>query len=599
MKLFKNIKRLGQGFSETILRFPITVIFLVAATITEAVSIQQEHNSSSDLILTFVMGAALSIVLQMVYERFFKDKLERYIGMGLSLVLTFCFFVYVKVQESDIQLSIQTAVIFFILFIAFLWIPVIKSRINFNESFLATFKAFFTATFFEGVLFLGLILIIGAIDILIVETDYKLYLHFANIIFALFAPVQFLSLIPYYPGKRNMEELKVENKADLEQSEEKNVIDMKSENLLRFTSPGRFLETLITYIILPITAVFTIILLIYIIANIRQDFWTDNLMEPLLISYSITVILVYLLASTLNNTMARLFRSIFPKVLVPIVLFQVVASLLKTREVGITYGRYYVIMFGIFAVISGVIFCFKSVHKNGLIAPVLIVLSLISILPFVNAFTLCREVQENRLQKVLEQNNMLVGQKVVPRPEISKNDKEIIISSIEYLEEVDAIDRISWLSEYKKSQNFEVTFGFSEYEDIGKNQFRSIYRDTRTPIPVEGYDYMMRTYINEENEQMLIEDSVVGGNTFSLYKEGNELILKDLAGEALHFSIDQLYDKASKVEEYDTNLDTQELIFTEENSTTRLTVIADNITIDLDSDNNEIQADIYVLIDFK
>ncbi|MDF2845952.1 MAG: putative rane protein, partial [Herbinix sp.] len=319
-------------------------------------------------------------------------------------------------------------------------------------------------------------------------------------------------------------------------------------------SPGRFLETLITYIILPITAVFTIILLIYIIANIRQDFWTDNLMEPLLISYSITVILVYLLASTLNNTMARLFRSIFPKVLVPIVLFQVVASLLKTREVGITYGRYYVILFGIFAVISGVIFCFKSVHKNGLIAPVLIVLSLISILPFINAFTLSREVQENRLQKVLEQNNMLVGQKVVPRPEISKNDKEIIISSIEYLEEVDA---------------------------------------------VEGYDYMMRTYVGKGDEQVLLEDYAIDGNIFSLYKEDNELILKDLTGEELHFSINRLYEKASTAEEYDTNLDTQELIFTEENATARLTVVAENITINLDNDNHDIQADIYVLIDFK
>ena len=57
--------------------------------------------------------------------------------------------------------------------------------------------------------------------------------------------------------------------------------------------PSKFLEGLISYIIIPITAIFTVILLLYVIMNITGDFWKDNLMEPLLVTFSITVIVVY------------------------------------------------------------------------------------------------------------------------------------------------------------------------------------------------------------------------------------------------------------------------------------------------------------------
>ena len=52
----------------------------------------------------------------------------------------------------------------------------------------------------------------------------------------------------------------------------------------------KFFEILISYIIIPLIAVFTIILLVYIIKNIGGEFWSDNLLEPMIVSYSIFVI---------------------------------------------------------------------------------------------------------------------------------------------------------------------------------------------------------------------------------------------------------------------------------------------------------------------
>ncbi len=612
MKMFKNIQKLGKGFSETIQRFPITIIFLAIAAITEAIAIQIDGTAPEKALLTFFTGAALSIVLQLLYERFFTKRKERNLFMVLSLALTLFYYFGIKMQDSDLQLSIQAAVIFFVLLISFLWVPVIKSRINFNQSFLVAFKAFFTTLLFQGVLLLGIFLILGAVDFLIINLNSKLYLHFGNLIYSFLAPIHFLSLIPFYPGRKvlmkenrsvnvDVETISESNVTgeSIDQQEDNGIISKREEELQRFLTPGKFLEALVTYIILPITAILTVILLLYIIVNIRKEFWTDNLMEPLLVSYSITVILVYLLASTFTNTLAKYFRVIFPKVLVPIVLFQVIASLLKTADVGITYGRYYVILFGIFAVIAGVIFCFKSIHKNGLIAPIVIVLSIVSILPFVNAFTLSRESQKDRLQQVLEQNDMLEGNKIIPKSDLTAKEKDIIVDSLEYLEEINEIKRIDFLSDYVFFKDFKSVFGFEQYGNDGdKYKYVSVYRDIASPILIEGYDYMTYTFIETNNNKLVIK-SDNAEQPFSLNLENQELILTDESGELLRFSLKQLFDKAITLENEGESLPTEKLTLTEENSSAKLTLILQNISLNAYDEGKDVQSDLYILIDFK
>ena len=68
---------------------------------------------------------------------------------------------------------------------------------------------------------------------------------------------------------------------------------------------------------------------------------------------------------------------------------------------GVTHGRYYVILFGIFATIAGLIFSFLPIKKNGIIVAVLIVFSAISIIPPIDAFTVSRVNQINLLEKTL------------------------------------------------------------------------------------------------------------------------------------------------------------------------------------------------------
>ena len=243
-------------------------------------------------------------------------------------------------------------------------------------------------------------------------------------------------------------------------------MDLQKETIDEAAHCPKFLEILISYILIPLIAVFTLILVIYIIKNIGGEFWTDNLLEPMLVSYAITVILVYILASEIENKFTAFFRKVFPKVLVPIVLFQITSSILSLADTGVTHTRYYVILFGVFAAIAGILMSFLPVRKNGVIAALLIVFAVISIVPPVDAFTVSRTSQTDMLKNALMKNNMLENNKIKPNESISDKDKQTITNAIYYLSRMEYTKKIAWLPEdFNVYDDFHNTFGFKEYQE--------------------------------------------------------------------------------------------------------------------------------------
>ena len=399
MKIIAFFKNRLRGLTDAISRYPLTTAFLVIAAIINAIDINNEKDLSKTL-LTLAVGAFLSAVSQVVYERFFSKTSIRFGLMIFVIVLTAGYYLIILPASTlSMEIMIRTSVALFALLFAFIWVPVIKSKISFNNSFMIAFKAFFNSLLFSVVIFGGVALIISAIDLLIFSVDYRAYSHAGNIIFILFAPMYFLSLIPIYPGESNKGPEETKRQTDV---------------VLKAAKCPKFFEILISYIIIPLIAVFTIILLVYIIKNIGGEFWSDNLLEPMIVSYSIFVIVVYLLASELENKFTVLFRKILPKVLVPIVVFQIISSLLSLSETGITHTRYYVILYGLFAAVSGILLSFLPVRKNGSVAALLIIFSIFSIVPPVDAFSISKSSQINLVEKVLLENKMLEEDTITP-----------------------------------------------------------------------------------------------------------------------------------------------------------------------------------------
>jgi len=223
----------------------------------------------------------------------------------------------------------------------------------------------------------------------------------------------------------------------------------------------------------------------------------------MLVSYIIVVILIYILVSNLNNRFATLFKLVFPKILVLIVLFQTANSGIRIGDYGITYGRYYVILFGIFALITGIWFSIKPKDKNGIVALALIVCVVVSLMPFLDPFKLSKTSQMNLLEEELNKNNMIVGDEVIENPEIEIDSKKKISSALSYIYRMDYEDEISWLPDsYIEVENI---LGFSPYVGDPKVEGRDIqiYLNDEETINVEGYEYMVNTHIAYEKNNEL------------------------------------------------------------------------------------------------
>ncbi|WP_373486034.1 DUF4153 domain-containing protein [Acetobacterium malicum] len=600
MKFIDKIKEKLSNLVEALSRYPLTVAFLVAAAVINAIAIHQDVDYTSYL-LTFVVGAFLGVTLQAAWERFFDKSSFRMATMGLCLVLTLGYFMIVgQYTSTSMETWIRTSVALFALLIAYIWVPVIKSEISFNQSFMAAFKALFNALLFSGVLFIGVTLIISAIDLLLFRVSDKSYLHTLNLVGMLFAPIYFLSLIPIYPGSSD------HNRSPVQ-------LEHNREKVRRSCQCPKFLEVLISYIIIPLLSVYTVILIIYLGRNITGNFWTDNRLEPMLVGFAVAVILIYILASSLENKVAAWYRKIFPKILVPIVLFQIIASVLRIQETGITHGRYYVIIFGIFAAISGTLMCFMPVRKNGIIAALLIGLAMFSIIPPVDAFTISRANQFARLSDTLVKNNMIQDNIISPNASLSEADKKIISDTVNYLTMMEYTNEISFLGEnFDLYEDFYNTFGFYRFEENPYQQ-DSIYLNLNQQSPIDITDYqtfvVANFYMQDEKMEPLICNFDVNGKNYTLTREKNgeagALVLTEATGqELMRINMKAVFDHfdTSRGGNYQISKDfmnADEATVSLENDKALISLVAMFLAIEKSESETIYNGDFYVLIQIK
>ncbi len=595
MKVIQNIQNKFQGFIQACKRYPLSVVFLVAIAGLNAYMIQQEADDYTRYLYSFFIGIFLSATAQHVYERFFEKTMQRILLMVGAIILTVLYFYTIGPSvDYDLETTIKTGIIFFALTFAFMWIPTINSKVTFNKSFLATFKSFFTTVLFSVVLYAGIGFILLAVDQLLFSLDYKVNLHCLNLVASLFAPIFFLSGTPLYLSKQDESTQSLEEQAD------------KQEQIEQELMVPKVLELLLSYIVIPLTAIFTIILLVYLLQNITGEFWTNNLLEPMLVSYAITVIIVYFLVSTINTKSAIFFRKIFPKVLVPIVLFQTVSSVLRIQETGLTLGRYYVILFGVFAFIAGIIFSVLPVRKNGWVAVVLIVFSLISILPPVDAFTVSRVSQTNLLKETLVKNNMLEGNKIIPNASIPDEDKIKISQTIDYLASMNYSKEIEWLAPYNQRLNyqFEEVVGFEPvYDESSFSPNQSYYATIDwkgSPLlSIEDYDKMI-VFSQYDSPTLSAIDFEVENSTYDIISKNednttNLSLINEQNNTLITIDLQETIDQVAASAQTKNVITLEEATVTTENEEAKMNIVFTSIDIY----DNKYNSEFYLFIDIK
>lgn len=469
-----------RNMSLAITRFWFSIIVFILTTGTVMFAIETETDLSKE-ILTLVMAGLLGIAVRLICERLSNRPFQIPLLLYAN-VLLFSVGYYLYLYYTDFYLyltGVRSGILVFIICMSIIWIPSIKrDEFAFSRSFMVFVKAQFVAILFSLVLMLGLYAIVGAYSFLIQTVDYTIYAHIGALTWFGFFTLYFLSLIPHFPTN----------------------IESADDNYLRAAMVPRFLEILLSYIVIPIIIAYTLILLLYIIQNITGDFWNNSLLEPLLVSYVVAGWFTLFLIDTLENKTVRLFKKLFPPLLFIVTALQGASSFIKFQQLGITDGRYFILLFVIFSTLSSLIYLFWH-RKMSWIPGLLIFLSIISILPYIDAVSIGTYSQTQQLETTLNRNDMLANNTIQPNSKLSTADKKRIVESYNYLQKVDELDKLPYFdTNYLSSREFAEVFGFDRYS-------------LDTPTPNQGYPQAKNVYIDMDQEQGLQLD-VSNANLF-------------------------------------------------------------------------------------
>ncbi len=532
MNISHRIKSILTNIRSSIKRFPITVI--ISSILALSLIYLNEGNlkgSDQELLgkMSLILGLAfmLSFLIGLGLERLeVKDKLKKLLAYGLgALALLVYYMVYFDSLNNTFAIRYFASQLS--LFIMIFFIQRIKRDENYEYYVMDIMSEISLTIVYSIVLYFGMAFILFTIDALFnANISFNVYINIFILVVFVFAVALFLSRFP------------------------------EKDRTYRTTEYTRALRVLLTYIVIPLISIYTAILYIYFGKIIITRVWPSGLVSHLVVWYSTVSVGVLFLISPLLETdrIARAFKKIFPKALLPILLMMFISIGIRISQYGLTENRYYLVLLGIWLLGMMIYFGFAPRRKNIIISISLSLLILISVYGPLSSFSLARASQNNRLEGLLEKNQMLVAGEIVKNPDISQEDRREINNIISYFSTNHRIDQIKVLPDDFNLDRMEDHFGFKyqAYNPYGPSYNDYFYYGVdkiNMPINIEDYKYYLEIG-SWDNRTIEIEDLKI-----KYIRTTNILELKVNNGEKT--SID-MKEYVEKIHLYESNLDVDE-----------------------------------------
>lgn len=523
-RLFETIARMLQGLAQAIVRFPLTVVSLVGATALTCHMISLHSTPSlliQKLMFVFLFAAFSGVTAQFACERF-PGLARRRIGVYvLSVLITLGYYLIIASAPAiDYQVGARTSVAVFAMFCAFIWLPSFRGKCDFNSVALVHFKSAMTSVLYAGVLSAGLAALILAIDVLLFNMDSDTYGYMMAIVWILFAPIHYLSLLPRFNSSL---------------AADRTVAKEASQY-------PRILEILVAHIAIPLIAAYTAVLFAYFLKIVVTRNWPIGQLGPMILGYSAAGLLVYVLASRLSNRSAVLYQGLFPKALVPIVIMQMISVAIRLRAYGITESRYYMTLFGIFSLVVGVVLSLRPVTRNGIIALLAAALAIFSVIPPVDAFNVSRLSQVSRLEGLLQSAGVLAEGQLHPKSEVDFDLRREATNILNYLDQRNYLPQVSWLpEEFQPHRDMKSALGFEPTYAYMVGDITRFYAnlDRQGVLPIGGYDVLLEASCSRYREQgEFSQEFTIRGKDYRLLVERvsaheARVLVQDSAGTEL------------------------------------------------------------------
>lgn len=484
MKIYKRIESTIGNIKLSIKRFPITLMISVILVISLIYLQESPLNLENRVRIREVnmilgLGIPLSVCIGLLIESFFKgDKLKSTIlyicGMGFLILY---YFIFVAEKDFNVVTMSRYGVVMLSLVLAFLYIPRLKNDQNYEYYVMDVYSSLAITFIYSFVLYFGISAIFFTIDRLFdVSIKGDFYYYMFLIVSFIFALSLFLSKLP---------------------SQDNEFINIEYTKALK---------VLLLYIVIPLITIYTAILYVYFAKIIVTMVWPKGLVSHLVLWYStISVGIIFLITPILDeNKIAKLFKIWFPKVILPVLLMMFISIGQRVGQYGITENRYYIMVLGAWVTGIMIYFSLKKPLKNIIIPISLSIIMLNSVFGPLSSYSLSKMSQNKRLENILNKNNMIDNNIIVPNSNVSKDDRIEINNIISYF---DSNHEVGEINVFPKDININQVdkltgFKYEYYNPYVQNQEIYFFYGSQNAddyIDITGYDYFVN--LNSWNQQ--------------------------------------------------------------------------------------------------
>lgn len=482
MGILERVKSTVLSIRKSLKRFPLTI--LISSLLAFLLIYLIESQLSGDIketvekiALVLGLGIPLSLCISLLIEKFNRKNssysLLLFVAGGLFLIVYYNFFL----DNKSLVAAYRYLATLIFLILAFIYIPRIGKNKDYEYYILDVLQSFAITFIYSAVLYIGISIILVTIDQLFdINIKSELYLYTFFIIVFVFAASLFLSKLP---------------------SIEREYKDIRY---------NKSLTVLLTYIVIPLITIYTLILYLYFAKILLTRQWPRGLVSHLVLWYStVSVGVIFLLTPILEeNKIAKLFKQVFPKIILPVLLMMFLSIYKRVAQYGITENRYFVIVLGLWVLATMLYFSIKKPLKNILIPISLSIIVLVSVYGPLSSFSVSKYSQNKRFEKILLENSMIVDGSIVPNENLSKEDQREISNIISYFDRNHNINEIKSLPGGFSLDDMERVIGF-EYRPhfMGDfEEYRHFYYsiNLEEPINIEEFQYFVNINSWQENE---------------------------------------------------------------------------------------------------
>lgn len=483
---------IANPLKKSFIRFPeaLVVSFLLGTLIVINIELNAPNLTLVDINLTLFIVLPLMISIPLIIERFQMLKKYRLALVMLMLVIGGLFFTFLSIEESLAVEFSRSSNLIFAFYGLIIFLPYLMDRQDIGVGIILFFTKLFTASFYSGVLYVGIAIIILTTNILFgLSVSLTIY---ANIFVLINAFVFLPTLLDSYPKKDDVA-----------------TVD-KDYHMVW--------QRVFLLVIAPVITVFSFLIILYLLTG----FVNENGFEPEVYTFSALVIAFVGISSqialapfTKTNRLVQLYVKYFHFLLIVVMVGYYAQQFISIATTGINLGITIRLILGVWPFVYAFFVIRKSrvaIHR-GLLSLTGAFL-FIAAFPGLNAVSLTTMLLNAQLEQTLQRESMISedGQ-IIRKAELELTTYNYLLGTLNEMAML-GMHRFPIIpDDYVHPGDFEATFGDRERDPVDPEEEYLFYALEFSTIDLTELRYESLAYFPSID---ILESSPFTGSLMSL-----------------------------------------------------------------------------------